>query len=94
MQHSPVLVSTTNSTPHFVPDELASAAHSNISPADWNELFHAIEVRLENCIGDDPVKTPELTQEDRLGAIRANVRECITAMQQLQVALDVERQAR
>ena len=68
------------------------AQTSHISPADWDELFHAITARLEACSG-----TARLTHvpEHMLGvtaSLQVAVRECAASLQLLHMALVRERQ--
>lgn len=67
--------------------------HSNITHADWDELYHAIQVRLENCVNDAPDKPPQLPPNDRHAATKMVVLQCVDAMRQLHVSLTLEREA-
>ncbi len=77
--------------PNPGPDAISNG-HSNISAADWDELFHAIQARLENCVDDALLKAPELPPNERHQVIKTTVLQCVEAMQQLHTALMLERE--
>ena len=70
-----------------------ASGHGNISPADWDELFHAIQARLENCIDNALDNAPELPLNERHAATKTTILECVDAMRQLHASLTLERQA-
>jgi hypothetical protein len=76
------------------PVDIKSTGHGNISHADWDELYHAIQVRLEHCVNDALDKAPQLAADERLAATKIAVMECVDAMRQLHAALILERQYR
>lgn len=65
---------------------------SNISTVDWDELFHAIQVRLENCVNDALDKAPELPVHQSRAVTKIAVLECVEAMRQLHASLALERE--
>ena len=76
---------------NFGPDANYDSGHGNISPADWDELFRAVQVRLEHCVSDALHKAPELALHARHEVTRTVVQECVEAMRQLHAALVLER---
>jgi hypothetical protein len=76
------------------PVEVKSTGHGNISHADWDQLYHAIQVRLENCVNDARDKAPQLAADERMAATKTAVMECVDAMRQLHAALILDRQDR
>ena len=92
--HAPRLEPESSPEPNLEPDPAASAAHSDIAPADWDMLFHAVIERLETCAGHAP---PEQMAEHALGvtaALQATLLECVASMNHLHAALSRERQER
>lgn len=90
--HSPTAIHTndakaTHSESQQTPDPL------QISVADWDVLFHAIQLRLRNAVGDCLPSVPPSQTGDTVGRVQITVLECITAMEQLHVALRHERRA-
>ena len=77
----------THSESQQTPDPL------QISVADWDVLFHAIQLRLRNAVGDRHPSVPPPQTGDTAGHVQITVLECITAMEQLHVALGHERRA-
>ena len=72
----------TDQTPHT----------GDISPADWDALFHAVTARLQACSG--PANWEHLP-EHRLGAtatLQVTVRECAASLNRLHAALLRDRQ--
>ena len=64
----------------------------DISPTDWDALFHAVTARLEACSGP---ANPRHLPEHRLGAsatLQVTVRECAASLKRLHAALMRERQ--
>ena len=60
------------------------AANSIIAPEDWNELFLAIQERLENCVNDLVfTKNPEMSLIARKARTKQVVLECVQAMKVL-----------
>lgn len=68
--------------------------HMNILPDDWDELFHAIQTRLENCVEVAFSKAAELPLHENLAVIKADVLDCVASLRQLHASLILERQAR
>ena len=80
--------------PNPEPDSAVSAKHSDITPADWDTLFHAVIARLETCAGHAPLAQ---MPEHALGVtatLQATLRECVASMNWLHAALLRERQER
>ena len=92
--HRPIPAPEPNPEPNPGPDATLYMFHSRIAPDDWNDLFYAVQTRLENCIGEGSPRTPELMLKDPQKAIKTTVRECVMTMQQLQAALNCERSER
>lgn len=67
------------------------SSHNNISPADWDDLFLAVQERLRNCVDDTLLVAPELRPTERQAVMKTTVLQCIEAMQQLHAALTLER---
>ena len=88
--HRPIPSPEPDPEPNPGPDAISNG-HSNISAADWDELFHAIQTRLENCVDDALLKAPELPAHERQEVIKSTVLQCVEAMQQLHAALTTER---
>ena len=60
------------------------AANSIIAMEDWNELFFAIQERLENCVNDVVfTKNPEMSLIARKARTKQVVLECVQAMKVL-----------
>lgn len=95
--HRPIPAPEPNPEPNPGPDAARRSrnnGHSTIAPADWDELFHAVQVRLEQCAGDALHQAPELALYDRHDVIKKTVLECVDALKQLHAALAQERQHR
>ena len=59
-----------------------------ITPEEWNELFSAIQARLENCVNDLVfAKTPEMSLIARKAHTKQAVLECVQAMRVLHMQL-------
>lgn len=92
--HRPIPAPEPNPEPNPGPDAASKRerdAHPNITPADWDELFRAVQVRLEQCVGDAIDKAPELALHDRHQVTKTAVLQCVEAMTQLHAALTLER---
>ena len=92
--HRPIPSPEPDPEPNPGPDAINNGhinGNSNISAADWDELFHAIQARLEHCVSDAFHKAPELPAHERQEVIKATVLQCVEAMQQLHAALTTER---
>ena len=91
--HRPIPAPEPNPEPNPGPDAtLKSPRTGNIKPADWDALFQAVQVRLEDCVGEALHKQPELELHDRHTVTKAAVLDCVEAMKQLHSALTLERQ--
>ena len=73
------------------PDSAASARRSEISPDDWDILFHAVIERLQTCAGHAPLAQMPEHALGVSGSIQATLRECVVSMKWLHVALLRER---
>ena len=84
--------------PNPEPDAAISAQQCDITPADWDVLFHAVTARLQACSG--PATAEQLSEhvpEHLLGvtaSLQATVRECVASLNQLHAVLTRERQQR
>ncbi len=90
--HRPIPAPELNPEPNPGPDANLLDLRPKIAPEDWDELFHAIQKRLENCVSDALVKAPELPLHNRHELTKKTVLECVESMQQLHAALTIERQ--
>ncbi len=70
---------------------ISSPHHLQISVADWDIMFCAIQSRLSETVGDRPKSEPAPQADDTAGHIQVVVLECILAMDQLHKALTHER---
>lgn len=91
--HRPIPAPEPNPEPNPGPDASLLTVRARIPPEDWDQLFHAIQNRLENCVGDALVKAPELPLHSRHERTKNTVLECVESMQQLHAALIIERQS-
>ena len=66
---------------------------SFISPADWDELFVAVQARLENCVDSTLHHSSTLSLQDQKSIVKKTVLECVDAMQRLHHSLNSERQS-
>ena len=79
--------------PNPAPDGDLEVNHFNILPDDWDELFHAVQTRLENCVEVAFSKASELPLHENLAVIKADVLDCVASLRQLHDSLILERQA-
>ncbi len=89
--HRPIPAPEPNPEPNPGPDGKLHRNPNNITPADWDALFHAVQARLEHCVDDALHKAPELALHDRHETTKTAVLEYVEAMTQLQAALTLER---
>lgn len=66
---------------------------SFIAPADWDDLFVAVQTRLENCVSDTLNHTPVVPLENQKLQVQKVERECVEALQLLHHSLILERQS-
>lgn len=72
---------------------LASKPSLDIAISDWDDLFHAVEARLRAAVETRPEQAPAAQQRPGTAfEVQTVVLECITALDQLHVALMHERQ--
>ena len=93
--HRPIPAPEPNPEPNPGPDAVRHNSHAknvSIPVLDWDELFRAILVRLEYCVGDSQLRTPQLALYDRHTVTKETVLECVTAMKQLHAFVMLERQ--
>ena len=64
-----------------------------IVPADWDELFAAVQTRLENCVGDTLDHSSALPLQDQKSMVKKAVLECVDALRHLHYSLTLERQS-
>ena len=64
-----------------------------ISPADWDDLFVAVQTRLENCVNgtSNSASTPPL--QDQKSKVKKAVAECVDDLRHLHRSLTLERQS-
>ena len=91
--HRPIPSPEPDPEPNPGPDARLQKVGSSISPNDWDELFRAVQARLERCFDDALIKEPELPLHSRHELTKQMVLECVESMQQLHAALTVERQS-
>ena len=89
--HAPRPEPDPNPEPNPEPDSTVNARRSEISPADWDILFHAVIERLETCAGHAPLAEMPEHALGVSGSIQTTLRECVVSMKWLQVALLRER---
>ncbi len=92
--HRPIPAPEPNPEPNPAPDAAWPNDHANIAPADWDQLFHAVQARLEDCVSDSLLRTPGLALRDKQAVTKTTVLECVEALKQLHAALTLERQQR
>lgn len=66
---------------------------SFIAPADWDELFVAVQNRLECCVGDTLNHSPALPLQDQKLVVKKAVLESVEALRNLHYSLLLERQS-
>ena len=64
-----------------------------ISPADWNDLFLAVQTRLETCVGDNLKQAALLPLQDQKLMVKNAVLESVEALRHLHQSLLLERQS-
>jgi hypothetical protein len=62
-----------------------------VSLEDWDVMFHAIELRLAQAVGERPDSAAPAHADDTAGHIQVVVLECISAMKQLHEVLKKQR---
>ena len=92
IMHRPIPARDPNPEPNPAPDASSIVPRSSIAPDDWDDLFHAIQTRLEGCVDDALSKGAELPLHVRQSLTKAAVLDCVASMRQLQASLAVERQ--
>ena len=90
--HRPIPAPEPNPEPNPAPDAGLIALRSSIAPDDWDDLFHAIQARLEGCVDEALNKGAEQPIHVRQSLTNAAVLDCVASMRQLQASLAVERQ--
>ena len=81
--HRPIPAPEPSPEPNPEPDAALRAIGSKIAPDDWDELFRAVQARLERCVDDALIKEPELPLHSRHELTKQTVLECVESMQQL-----------
>ncbi|WP_309682459.1 hypothetical protein [Polaromonas sp.] len=66
-------------------------APSGISISDWDDLFRAVEARLKMTVGDGLGQPVNLPGNYAAAMVQASVLDCVKALDQLHVALALER---
>ena len=90
--HRPIPAPEPDPEPNPAPDAGLIALRSSIAPDDWDDLFSAIQTRLEGCVDDGLNKRAEQPTHVRRSLSKAAVLDCVASMRQLHAALAVERQ--
>ena len=91
--HRPIPAPEPDPEPNPAPDAGLIALRASIAPDDWDDLFHAIQTRLEGCVDEALSNGAELPLHVRQSFTKAAVLDCVASMRQLQASLAVERQA-
>ncbi|NQW94430.1 MAG: hypothetical protein HQ446_10445 [Polaromonas sp.] len=91
--HRPILATEQDPEPNPGPDASFQTVGSSISPEDWDELFRAVQARLESCVDDALTKAPETPLHSGHEVTKKTVLECVESMKQLHAELTVDRQA-
>ena len=89
--HRPIPAPEPNPEPDPAPDRQIANRYS-LSPAVWDELFHAVLARLEGCVDDAFIQAEKLPEPQRSDATKTAVLDCVHAMKQLHFSLTCERQ--
>ena len=63
---------------------------SSISPADWNDLFVAIQARLENCVNNTLNHESVQPVQDQKSMVKKVVLECVEDLRHLHNSLPLE----
>lgn len=90
--HRPIPAPEPDPEPNPGPDAITRLSGGIISATDWDELFHAVQVRLEQCVSNALDKQPELALQHRHELTKVAVLQCVDAMKQLHQSLTLERQ--
>ena len=61
----------------------AGGPSSDVMVDDWNDLFRAVQARLESSVGELPAMLPEPGGPSSSERLRASVLECVAALDQL-----------
>lgn len=80
-----------NIEPDSVPNAELKTKGATIAPDDWDDLFHAIESRLETCVDQTLNNSLALPLPKRHAVTKAAVLECVASMRQLHASLTLER---
>lgn len=62
---------------------LAHTPPSDIAVGDWDDLFNAVEARLQRSAGELLTEAPESASLDAVARVQASVLECVAALDQL-----------
>jgi hypothetical protein len=99
IMHRPIPAPEPNPEPNPGPDGVTPSKRTSrtsteyISAEDWDQLFHAAEVRLlEHCVDQALHTNSQLPPQDSLVKMKAAVLECVSDMKLLHVSLKTERQ--
>lgn len=66
----------------------------DLSDADWDALFHAVEARLRDAVNEPLAQRIKMLPPDAPELVQTIVLECVDALDQLHRALTHERQQR
>ena len=79
----PQFYSMPHAQAHTQPQPAQSVPSCNMTPNEWDVLFHAVLVRLENSVSDELGKTPEPLWEHSSKSTKTSVLDCVAALRQL-----------
>lgn len=91
--HRPIPAPEPSPEPNPEPDAMLREIRASIGPDDWDELFRAVQARLESCVDDALTNAPQLPLHSQHEITKKVVLECVESMKQLHAALTKERQA-
>ena len=92
--HRPIPAPEPNPEPNPSPDGAAGTSHRGIAPEDWDKLFHAVTARLEGCVNRTKIQRLVNQEPGIAKSLQVTVLECVSALNQLHVALVREREQR
>ena len=89
----PLPAPVANSEFKLAPDPGPVAKKGTISPDDWDDLFHAVQTRLETCVDEALNNSLVLPLPKRHAVTKAAVLDCVASMKHLHASLTLERQS-
>ena len=91
--HRPLPAPVPNPETKGVPDAGSVLKKGTISPDDWDDLFRAVQTRLETCVDEALNNSLVLPLPKRHAVTKAAVLECVASMKHLHASLTLERQS-